>query len=83
MRDPKQDKIDKAQQLKNILSNPVMENLWLELESKYVEAWRKTDRFDIDERERLFIAINILEDIEKHFQQIINDADFTVKFKFS
>ena len=79
----RQEKLDKAQEVKNILSNPVIKNLWLELETKYTEAWMKTKPENTDERERLFMAVSVLKDVEKHFQEILNDADFMVKFKFS
>lgn len=79
----RQEKIDRAENLKNILSNPVIENLWVELENKYTEAWTKTGPHDYEERERLHSAVTVLKDVEAHFQQILNDADFVVKFKFS
>ena len=79
----RQEKLDKAQEVKNILSNPVIKNLWLELETKYTEAWMKTKPENVSERERLFMAVSVLKDVEKHFQEILNDADYLVKFKFS
>jgi len=53
----------------DLLRNPIFQEAFEIMRSRYATAWADTNPKDSQERERLYVAVNVLEDI---YDQIVN-----------
>ena len=75
-----QEKLDRSKKVKEILDDEVIRQTWLDLEQKYVDEWIKTSPDDIEKREMLYLSIQVLQHVQDHFQEILNDGDIVVNY---
>ena len=75
-----QEKLDRSKKVKEILDDEVIRQTWLDLEQKYVDEWIKTSHDDIEKREMLYLSIQVLQHVQDHFQEILNDGDIVVNY---
>lgn len=64
----------KGMQAKELLENPIMAEAFAELERRYMEAWRQSKPSDQEERERLWLAVGILGEIQRHLRVVIDNG---------
>jgi hypothetical protein len=64
----------KGVQAKELLENPIMAEAFAELERRYMEAWRQSKPADQEERERLWLAVGILAEIQRHLRVVIDNG---------
>ena len=62
----------KGMQAKELLENPIMAEAFVELERRYMEAWRQSKPADQEERERLWLAVGILGEIKRHLRIVVD-----------
>jgi len=58
----------KGQDAKDLLENPILVEAFAVLEGEYLKAWRQSKPADQEERERLWLAVGILEEIKRHLR---------------
>jgi len=51
-----------------LIDDPTLNKMFVGLEKQYLEAWQETNAKDTDERERLFHAFRVLQDIKVHLR---------------
>lgn len=61
-----------------LLENPVLVGAFEALETEYLKAWRESKPADQEERERLWLAVGILNEIKRHLR-IVVDAGAVAK----
>jgi hypothetical protein len=66
----------KAQQL---VDNELLQEAFAGLEAAYIEAWRTTGVMATNEREKLFIAINVVGKVKQHLATILSDGKLAAK----
>ena len=64
----------KGMQAKELLENPIIVEAFVELERRYMEAWRQSKPADQEERERLWLAVGILGEIQRHLRVVIDNG---------
>ena len=70
MMDMQQD-IDRAEQARSIIDHPLFAEAFDELEMAYIEAWRSSSQNEQDNRERLYVALNLLGAVKLHLESVI------------
>lgn len=55
-----------------LLENPVLGDAFDALEAEYLKAWRESKPADQEERERLWLAVGILNEIKRHLRIVID-----------
>ena len=68
---------ERASEAKRILESEVFKRALDELEMRYLDEWRATFPEDTDARERLFVAVNILDEVQRHLRIIIESGTLT------
>mgnify|MGYP001322593339 FL=1 len=68
---------ERASEAKRILESDVFKRALDELEMRYLDEWRSTFPEDTDARERLFVAVNVLDEVQRHLRIIIEDGTLT------
>jgi len=71
----------RASQARFLLENPLLKEAFESLQSRYMDAWKQTASSSVDERERLFAAFQVLEQVETHLQAMIENgkvADYDI-----
>ena len=64
----------KALQAKELIENPILVEAFATLERKYLEAWRQSKPADQEERERLWLAVGILGEIQRHLRVVVDNG---------
>lgn len=65
------EEISRGQKAAEIVRNPVFDETFDILRSRYATMWADTDPKDTSERERMYVAINVLEDIYDHIVSVM------------
>lgn len=60
------EEMDRGSKAAELLRNPIFAEAIDTLRSRYATQWADTQMSESDERERLYVAINVLEDIYNH-----------------
>lgn len=68
---------ERASEAKRILESDVFKRALDELEMRYLDEWRSTFPEDTSARERLFVAVNVLGEVQRHLRIIIQDGTLT------
>ena len=66
-----QQDIDRAEQARSIIDHPLFTEAFEELEMAYIEAWRSSSQNEQDNRERLYVALNLLGAVRLHLESVI------------
>ncbi len=66
-----QQDIDRAEQARSIIDHPLFIEAFEELELAYIEAWRSSNQNEQDNRERLYVALNLLGAVRLHLEGVI------------
>ncbi len=53
---------------KELLDDPTLSKMFINLEGQYLKAWQTTTANDTEGRERLFHAFSVLQDIKVHLR---------------
>ena len=64
----------KGVQAKDLIENPILVEAFATLERKYLEAWRQSKPADQEERERLWLAVGILGEIQRHLRVVVDNG---------
>ena len=67
-----EDEISRGNKAAEVLRNPVFDEAFHALHAHYYNAWKHTATDDVDTRERLFVAINVLDDIRTNIESVMN-----------
>lgn len=72
------DKIERAIQVgraaKQLLETPILMQAFAEVEADLIKAWKDTRAASVDERERLYIGLTMLEFVKKNLAMKVADA---------
>jgi hypothetical protein len=64
----------KGQDAKDLLENPILVEAFDALEREYLKAWRQSKPADDEERERLWLAVGILDEIKRHLRVVVENG---------
>jgi hypothetical protein len=64
----------KAARAQSLLGNELLTEAFSALETSYSAAWRSTTIDDVNGREKLFLAINIVGKVRDHLVKVVNDG---------
>lgn len=64
----------KAARAKNLLENELLTEAFKTLEETYTQAWRNTTVNEVNGREKLFLAINIVGKVRDHLANVVNNG---------
>ena len=65
-----------SQRAKELLDDPLIQKIFQELESKYIDAWKESDPKDSSGREVLFQLTWAIAEVRSHFNVILEKGDF-------
>jgi len=65
-----------SQRAEELLNDPLIQKIFQELESKYIDAWRGSDPKDSSGREVLFQLQWAIAEVRSHFNVILEKGDF-------
>jgi hypothetical protein len=77
--DNKQLAVERGNQAKSLLENPLLGESAGKLKEKYFEAWRASSPEDIQGRERLFLAYGMVDQIYAHLRVLIGDGQIAAQ----
>jgi hypothetical protein len=65
------DAVTRAKEAKLLLESPLLQECFDKLESSYLSFWRNSKVEDADGREKIFLAIQVLEKVRNQLKHII------------
>ena len=65
-----------SQRAKELLSDPLLQKIFQDLEEKYITAWKESDPKDSAGREVLFQLQWAIAEVRNHFNVIMEKGDF-------
>lgn len=60
-----------------LLNNPLLAEILEGLKDTYVEKWLSSDPKDVEGRERLFIAVNVVDDFSRNLRVVVENGKLT------
>ncbi len=63
--------LERAEQAQSIIEHPLFTEAFEELQHAYIDAWRTSRHSATEERERLYVALNLLEAVRVHLESVI------------
>ena len=63
--------MDRAEQARSIIDHPLFAEAFEELDMTYIDAWRSSSHNEQDDRERLYVALNLLGAVRLHLESVI------------
>jgi hypothetical protein len=66
--------IARGARAKALLGSELLKEVFAQIESDYVEGWRRTSARDTDARERLWLAVQVLGLVKDHLVIVANDG---------
>ena len=67
-----QEEVDRGREAELLLQNPVYADAWEGLRSDLIRDWAHTEPNDVNGRERLWIAVSLLEQLQTKLVQTVN-----------
>jgi hypothetical protein len=64
----------RANEAKELLENPLLEEAFAQMEVAYLADWRSSGLADLEERERVWLAIKVLEEVKRHLRVVIENG---------
>jgi hypothetical protein len=71
--------IARATQAKHLVDSELLQEAFTGLEDAYVRAWRDTTIHDVNAREKLFLAINVVGKVKDHLSSIVANGNLAKK----
>lgn len=69
----------KAMRAQNLLDNELLQEAFKVLEDSYTAAWRATTVHQVDDREKLFLAINIVGKVRDHLVSVVGNGKLAAR----
>ena len=69
----------KAGQAYELLNSPLLTETFAKLHAEYINSWRLTTAANTAERERLFMAVRVLDTVRDHLVKLVNDGKIASK----
>lgn len=66
--------IDRAARAKRLLEDDILKEAFAKLEEAYIKKWRESDVNDTDNRERLFLAVNMIGKVQSHLVKVVQNG---------
>lgn len=66
---------EKGARARVLLENPLLKEAFEALESAYTAGWRASQPRDVEGREKLFLAINIVGKVKDHLLTVMADGE--------
>lgn len=66
--------VNRAQQARDLLENELIKDAFKSLEDSYTAAWRGTTIDDVNGREKLFLAINVVGKVRDHLTKTVSNG---------
>jgi len=70
---------DRALKAKTLLENPLLRNAFDDLRSDFRKAWEDSSDQDAEGRERLFLALKILNKVEKSLEEHVQTGKLAAR----
>ena len=64
----------RANEAKELLENPLLEEAFTQMEAAYLADWRSSGLADLEERERIWLAIKVLEEVKRHLRVVVENG---------
>ncbi len=64
----------RANEAKELLENPLLEEAFAQMEAAYLADWRSSGLADLEERERVWLAIKVLEEVKRHLRVVVENG---------
>ncbi len=61
-------------QAEELLNNPLLSDALDSMEREYLAAWRASKLPDLEERERLWLAMQVLEQVRNHLRIVLENG---------
>lgn len=68
--------LERGNKAAELLRNPIFSESFEVLREHYQESWQQTDPNDVESRERIYVAINVLGDIRRHIESVMTTGKF-------
>lgn len=72
-RNPYQD-AQRGREAEELLENPMLAEAFDKIEASYMDEWRQSKLADIEERERLWLAIQVLSEVKRHLRVVVENG---------
>jgi hypothetical protein len=72
-RNPYQD-AQRGREAEELLENPMLAEAFDKIEASYMDEWRQSKLADIEERERLWLAIQVLGEVKRHLRVVVENG---------
>lgn len=66
--------VDRASRAERLLSDDIIAEAFDLLEKSYIETWRATGIHATNDREKLFIAINVVGKVRDHLNSVVQNG---------
>ena len=63
--------LERGNKAAELLRNPIFSEAFEFLKEHYQETWQQTNPDDVESRERIYVAINVLGDIRHHIESVM------------
>lgn len=73
------EEIDRGSKAAALVRNPIFEEAFTELKLRYATDWANSNTADAEQRERLYVAVNVLEDIYEYIVNIMQTGELAGK----
>ncbi len=70
----KEQKISRADEAKRLLEHPLLKEAFANLRSNYFEAWVNCPAEKVNERDAVFHAARVLNDVEAHLRVVVTQG---------
>ena len=64
----------RANEAKELLENPLLEEAFIQMEAAYLDDWRSSGLPDLEGRERVWLAIKVLEEVKRHLRVVVENG---------
>jgi len=72
-RNPYQD-AQRGREAEELLDNPMLAEAFDKIEAAYMDEWRQSKLPDLEERERLWLAIQVLGEVKRHLRVVVENG---------
>ena len=73
---PVDQELKDSQRAKELLNDPLIKQIFQDLETKYIDAWKESDPKDSSGREVLFQLQWAIAEVRSHFNVILEKGEF-------
>mgnify|MGYP004451591887 CR=1 FL=1 len=73
------EEIDRGSKAAALIRNPIFPEAFEALKLRYATDWANSGTADVEQRERLYVAVNVLEDIYEYIVNIMQTGELAGK----